>query len=134
LKTDSRQVFGDILCNIVGFINCQSKGGYYFLCCTIFLNVLKNKDQLLSPDDNSRFAILCKRTTVEQKVSRASESDFGVPSVSSEQDEDVAESDAEACSGRTDQRHIEHSRRRIDLSMMRRIRVMKTPRSLIRTT
>ena len=75
MKTDSRQVFGDILCNIVGFINCQSKGGYYFLCCTIFLNVLKNKDQLLSPDDNSRFAILCKRTTVERRVSRASESE-----------------------------------------------------------
>ncbi len=74
--------------------------GWLFLCCTIFLNVLKNKDQLLSPDDNSRFAILCKRATVERKVSRASESDvqprFGVPRASSEQDEDAAESDAEA--------------------------------------
>ena len=47
----------------------------FFLCCTIFLNFLKNKDQLLSPDDNSRFAILCKRTTVKRKVSRTSESE-----------------------------------------------------------
>ena len=59
--------------------------------CTIFSNVLENKDQLLSPDDNSRLAILCKRATVERKVSRASESksptEFGVPNASGEQEE-----------------------------------------------
>ncbi len=67
-------LWGIILCNIVVFIKFQSKGGYF--CVAQFcLNVLENKDQLLSPDDNPRLAILCKRTTVERKVSRASESE-----------------------------------------------------------
>ena len=46
----------------------------------------KNKDHFLSPDENSRLAILCKRTTVERKVSRASESKVQ-PSASGEQEE-----------------------------------------------
>ena len=33
------------------------------------------KTIFLSPGDNSRLAILCKRATVERKVSRASESE-----------------------------------------------------------
>ena len=50
----------------------------------------KNKDQLLSPDDNSRLAILCKRATVERKVLSIGERspiEFGVPSASGEQEE-----------------------------------------------
>jgi hypothetical protein len=60
--------------------------GWLFLRCTIFSNVLEKKNQLLSPDDNPRL-----ETTVERKVSRASEerspTELGVPSVSGEQEE-----------------------------------------------
>ena len=71
------------------FINCQSKGGYFYVA-QFFSNVLENKDQLLSPDDNPRLAILSKRATVERKGSRASfigersPTEFGVPSASDE--------------------------------------------------
>ena len=77
------------MCNIVAYK--LSIEGWLFLRCTIFSNVLEKKNQLLSPDDNPRLEILCKRTTVERKVSRASEerssTEFGVPSVSGEQEE-----------------------------------------------
>ena len=72
------------------FINCQSKGGYFFCVAQFFSNVLENKDQLLSPDDNPRLAILSKRATVERIGSRASfigersPTEFGVPSASDE--------------------------------------------------
>ena len=75
------------------------EGFFFFLCCTIFLNVLKNKEQLLSPDDNSRFAIYVKELLWNENPREHRPTAFGVPSVSSEQDEDAAESYAEAYSG-----------------------------------
>ena len=87
------------LASLWGIISCASccvyklsiEGWLFFFCVAqFFSNVLENKDQLLSPDDNPRLAILSKRATVERKGSRASfigeqsPTEFGVPSASDE--------------------------------------------------
>ena len=95
------------------------------MCCTIFLNVLKNKDQLLSPDDNSRFAILCKRTTVERKVSRASESEVQLRLVYRVLLASKMKTPQSPTQKPDQDDLIRGTLSTPDLSMMRRIRVMK---------